>query len=86
MIATINISTHGVSGHYVGYWVKFVSKDKEIDAHYFPFSVYLHKKAEIIDYCCENGYAEWYGVKPTYQQIDQMAKEIIAYIKEFEKL
>jgi len=85
LIASITISTHGHYGHYVGYLVTILNKEKEIDKNFFSFDVYLGKGIEIIDYCCD-GYAKWYVKQPTEQNIDKMAKEIQKFIRIYEVL
>jgi hypothetical protein len=86
LIATITISTHGTSGHYVGYKVTILNKEKEIVNHFFDFSIYLDKNIEIIDYCCQDGYAKWYIKEPSEKDIDKMAKQIEKFINFYEVL
>ena len=96
IMAEVTVVTHGTCDHYDGYSVKILNKEGQLSSHYFSFTEGLvlkpdsrtdiNNKFQIIGHCCDNGQAEWYIQKPTGESVDDMAKQIINYIKQYENL
>jgi hypothetical protein len=85
LLASIEIRTNGVRGHYERYCVNIINKNNVIDSHSFGFDIYLGKNILVIDYCNET-FAEWYEKEPEDNKIEIMINKIEHYIKQFETL